>query len=89
MTPCQTLRERHFIFATSGFFQNEKEEKEKNKKWVRELFGIREEKEALNNLIQKMKLTNRESFFREDLIRLVNIDLCVIYLISLIHSSTC
>ena len=38
--------------------------KEKKKKWERELFRKREEKEALNNLIQKMKLADRESFFR-------------------------
>ena len=40
---------------------------------VRELFRKREEKGAFNNLIQKMKLADRESFSREDFIRVVNI----------------
>ena len=56
-------RERHLIFATSVSF-NEKEEKEKMKKWVPELFRKREEKGAFYNLIQKLKLANRDSFFR-------------------------
>ena len=45
-------------------FKIKKEENEKKKKWVRELFCKREEKGAFNNLIQKMKLADRESFFR-------------------------
>ena len=61
------------IARTSGFIQNEKEGKEKKKKWVQELFRKWEEKGALNNLIQKMKLTNRKSFLRQDLICVVNI----------------
>ena len=36
----------------------------KRKKWERELFHKREEKGALNNLIQKIKLADRVSFFR-------------------------
>ena len=50
-----------------------KMKKEKKKEWVRELCRKREEKEAFNNLMQKMKLADRESIFKEDLIRLVNI----------------
>ena len=38
----------------------EKEER-KRKKWVRELFRKQEEKGAFNNLIQEMKLADRES----------------------------
>ena len=38
--------------------------KKKKKKWVQELFRKLEEKGAFNNLIQKMKLADRESFFR-------------------------
>ena len=45
-------------------FKIKKEENEKKKKWVRELFCKREEKGAFNNLIQKMKLADRESFLR-------------------------
>ena len=41
-------------------FKMKKKKKRKRKKWVRELFR----KRAFNNLIQKMKLTDRESFFR-------------------------
>ena len=44
--------------------KKKKRRKKKKKKWVRELFRKREEKGAFNNLIQKMKLANRESFFR-------------------------
>ena len=36
----------------------------KRKKWVRELFHKREGKGAFNNLKQKMKLADRENFFR-------------------------
>ena len=36
----------------------------KRKKLERELFPKREEKGAFNNLIQKIKLADRESFFR-------------------------
>ena len=41
-----------------------KKKKRKRKKWVRELFRKREEKGAFNNLIQEIKVANRESFFR-------------------------
>ena len=54
-------------------FKMKKKKRRKRKKWERELFRKREEKGAFNNLIQKMKLADRESFFREELIRLVNI----------------
>ena len=43
-------------------FKMKKKERRKRNKWVRELFRKREEKGAFNNLIQKMKLANRESF---------------------------
>ena len=56
--------EEEDIFTTSDFVQNEKEEREKKKKWIRELFRKREEKGAFNNLVQEMKLADRESFFR-------------------------
>ena len=45
-------------------FKMKKKKRRKRKKWVRELFRKREEKRAFNNLIQKMKLAGRESFFR-------------------------
>ena len=54
--------ERHVIFATSGLFKLKKKKRRKRKKWVRELFRKREEKEAFNNLIQKMKLADRVLF---------------------------
>ena len=56
--------EEEDIFTTSDFVQNEKEEREKKKKWIRELFRKREEKGAFNNLVQEMKLGDRESIFR-------------------------
>ena len=45
-------------------FKMKKKKRRKRKKWERELFRKREEKGAFNNLIQKMKLADRESFFR-------------------------
>ena len=45
-------------------FKMKKKKRRKRKKWVRELFRKREEKRAFNNLIRKMKLADRESFFR-------------------------
>ena len=45
-------------------FKMKKKKRRKRKIWVRELFRKREEKGAFNNLIQKMKLADRESFFR-------------------------
>ena len=45
-------------------FKMKKKKERKRKKWVRELFRKREEKGAFNNLVQEMKLTDRESFFR-------------------------
>ena len=45
-------------------FQMKKKKRRKRKKWVRELFRKQEEKGAFNNLIQKMNLADRESFFR-------------------------
>ena len=41
-----------------------KRKREKEKKWVQELLCKQEEKGANSNLIQKIKLANRESFFR-------------------------
>ena len=38
-----------------------KKKKKKKKKWVRELFRKQEEKGIFNNLIQEIKLSNRES----------------------------
>ena len=43
-------------------FKMKKKKRRKRKKWVRELFRKREEKEAFNNLIQKMKLADRVLF---------------------------
>ena len=45
-------------------FKMKKKKERKRKKWVRELFRKREEKGAFNNLVQEMKLADRESFFR-------------------------
>ena len=45
-------------------FKMKKKKERKRKKWVRELFYKREEKRTFNNLVQEMKLANRESFFR-------------------------
>ena len=45
-------------------FKVKKKKRRKRKIWVRELFRKREEKRAFNSLIQKMKLADRESFFR-------------------------
>ena len=45
-------------------FKMKKKKERKRKKWVRELFRNREEKGAFNNLVQEMKLADRESFFR-------------------------
>ena len=42
-------------------FKMKKKEERKRKKWVRELFRKQEEKGAFNNLIQEMKLADRES----------------------------
>ena len=44
-------------------FKMKKKKIRKRKKWVRELFRKLEEKGAFSNLIQKMKLAERESFF--------------------------
>ena len=44
-------------------FIMQKKKRRKRKIWVRELFRKREEKGAFNNLIQKMKLADGESFF--------------------------
>ena len=41
-----------------------KKKKRRKKKWKRELFRKREEKGTFNNLIQKMKLADKESLFR-------------------------
>ena len=43
-------------------FKMKKKKRRKLNKWVRELFCKREEKGTFNNLIQKMKLADRESF---------------------------
>ena len=45
-------------------FKMKKKKRRKRKKLERKLFRKREEKGAFNNLIQKMKLADRESFFR-------------------------
>ena len=45
-------------------FKMKQKKRRKRKKWVRELFRKREEKGAFNNLIQKIKLADRQSFFR-------------------------
>ena len=45
-------------------FKTKKKKRRKSKKWVQKLFHKREEKGTFNNLIQKMKLADRESFFR-------------------------
>ena len=42
-------------------FKRKKKEESKRKIWVQELFRKQEEKGAFNNLIQEMKLANRES----------------------------
>ena len=44
-------------------FKMKKKKRRKRKKGIGELFRKREEKAAFNNLIQKMKLVNWESFF--------------------------
>ena len=44
-------------------FKMNKKKRRKRKIWVRELFRKRE-KGAFNNLIQKMKLADRQSFLR-------------------------
>ena len=43
-------------------FKMKKKKERKRKKWVRELFRKREEKGAFNNLVQEMKLADREFF---------------------------
>ena len=45
-------------------FKMKKKKRIQRKIRVRELFHKREEQGAFNNLIQKKKLTGRESFFR-------------------------
>ena len=56
-------RGRHFIFETSCFVFNEKDEIGKNKKkWVQELFWKWEENGGLNNLIQEIKPADTDSF---------------------------
>ena len=45
-------------------FKMRKKKRRKREKWEKELFRKREEKGAFNNLIQKIKLADRESFFR-------------------------
>ena len=45
-----------------ALFKIKKKKRRKIKIWVRELFRKREEKGAFNNLIQKIKLADRESF---------------------------
>ena len=56
---------KHILFLQLVvLFKMKKKKRKKRKKWVQELFRKREEKGAFNNLIQKMKLANRESFFR-------------------------
>ena len=45
-------------------FKMKKKKRRKSNKCERELFRKRKEKGAFNNLIQKVKLADRESFFR-------------------------
>ena len=45
-------------------FKMKKKKERKRKKWVRDLFRKREGKGAFSNLVQEMKLADRESFFR-------------------------
>ena len=57
--------EEHMLFLQLVVLFKMKNKKErKRKKWVRELFRKREEKGAFNNLVQEMKLADRESFSR-------------------------
>ena len=63
LTSCLALKGKTFL-QLMVLFKMKKKEKRKRNKWVRELFRKREEKGAFNNLIQKMKLADRESFFR-------------------------
>ena len=57
--------EEHMLFLQLVVLFKMKNKKErKRKKWVRELFRKREEKWAFNNLVQEMKLADRESFSR-------------------------
>ena len=56
--------EEDILFLQLAILFKMKKKKERKKKWVRELFCKREEKGAFNNLIQEMKLADRESFFR-------------------------
>ena len=57
--------EKDILFLQIVFlFKMKKKKMRKRKIWVQELFRKREEKGAFNNLIQKMKLADRESFFR-------------------------
>ena len=56
---------KEILFLQLGvLFKMKKKKRRKRKKWVRELFRKREEKGAFNNLIQKVKLADRESLFR-------------------------
>ena len=54
-------------------FKMKNKKRRKRKKWERGLFRKREEKGVFNNLIQKMKVADKESLFRQDLIPLMNI----------------
>ena len=57
--------EKDILFLQIVFlFKMKKKKMRKRKIWVQELFRKREEKGAFNNLIQNMKLADRESFFR-------------------------
>ena len=57
--------EKNILFLQLvDLFKMKKKKRRKRKIWVRELFRKREEKGAFNNLIQKMKPAERESFFR-------------------------
>ena len=56
---------KDILFLQQGvLFKMKKKKRRKRKKWVQELFRKREEKGAFNNLIQKIRLAKRESFFR-------------------------
>ena len=57
--------EKNILFLQLvDLFKMKKKKRRKRKIWVRELFRKREEKGAFNNLTQKMKPAERESFFR-------------------------
>ena len=55
---------KDILFLELAVLFKMKKKRRKRKKWERELFRKREETGAFNNLIHKLKLADRESFFR-------------------------